>query len=490
MSSVIHPRTETTPSTEAYARPGEDRSSTTTLWFVAILLLAAGLRIFQVGAWDMWTDEVQTLWTSQSMEFKEGPMYRTAPVNFVLTGLVVRAGGASEVTARMVPLLAGILTVALCYLLFNGWVGRRAALFATLILALSLWHIFWSQTARHFSIQTLFITIGIYAFLRFWRDRRLGAAPILALLLIASLFVHSSSGFYLAALLAFLVIVGIARVRTAVLPETPPPPRRLLAIGIAAVAAPLILYVPVYLQVGSYLMENKVAWNVPGNILGSLAFYIPPYLAIPAVAGAAFLWWERNDLALLLGSLVVVPMVLVLVAANFTIASGAYCIASIIAIALLAGTACDRILTLAGPKLRVPTAILVSTIFISQCYDLAHYYTFYNGLKPRWKEVTEFIARNRGEAELVLAAEGDVAQFYLGREGVDWLGNVDRWRGDGDEGAAGIDGIWYAIYLEGDPAAPQAVIDEVRQSARLVTLFPLHYGAKDRTIALYYEALR
>lgn len=470
--------------------PPAGRARAAAFWFVAIVALAALLRLYHIGTWDMWTDEVQTLWTSQDMAFKEGPMYRTAPVNFYLTGLATRLLGTTEWAVRMVPLLSGITTVALCYLLFAPRVGRRAGLFATLTLTLSMWHVYWSQTARHFAVQTLLILIGLYAFLRFWREDKLSGALIAAAALLGSLFVHSSSGFYLLALLAFLATTWLHSIRTRVRPLRWSPSDRRALIGTLAVVLPLILYLPIYFQVGDYLMANKVAWNPPTNIVGSLAFYIPPYLALPALAGATCLWRERDDLGLLLAFLLAVPMILVTLASSVTIASGAYCLASTIAVALLVGVACDRLLSAAAQSGKAAMALLVSAIFLSQAYDLAHYYLYFNGLKPRWRAATELIRRDRAPSDLVFAAEGDVAQFYLGTEGVDWLGRIDHWREEGGTFPASVDGIWYALYTNDDPAASGAPLDSIRMNARLVALFPLHYGAKDRTIALYYQSLR
>ena len=74
---------------------------------IGLVLLAAGLRWYRLAEWDMWTDEVQTLWVSISGEFKEGPMYSTAPVNFWLTRLAVGIFGENELGVRFVPMVRG-----------------------------------------------------------------------------------------------------------------------------------------------------------------------------------------------------------------------------------------------------------------------------------------------------------------------------------------------------------------------------------------------
>ena len=97
------------------------------------------------------------------------------------------------------------------------------------------------------------------------------------------------------------------------------------------------------------------------------------------LAGALFLAAERDDLGLLLMLQIAVPVVLVTLASAMTIASNAYCLASMVSLSLLVGVACDRLLTLASRASRLaPAALLVSSIFVAQLYELAHYYTVYN----------------------------------------------------------------------------------------------------------------
>lgn len=472
---------------------GEETSRV--LWCLAIVAVGVALRLLGLGEWDMWTDEVQTLWVSQSGEFKEGPMYLTAPVNFFLTSWAVAWLGADALGARAVPFLAGSLTVALYFPLMRRWIGGRAALFGTLVLALSFWHVGWSQTARHFALGVLLLLAVLHGFLLYWREGRRGALAASAVLGFAALLTHLSSGFFLAGILAFLGFdwlrsrLGRHEGRRA---EDPVRGRR-RAWSMAAFGGMFLAYLPIYVWVGSYLLGNKVAWNPPFNILGSLAFYVSPLLALFAVAGIIYLLRERDDLWILLLCVGLLPPVLAATAAAVTISSGAYALPALLPVAALAGVAADRLLADGAQGAgRYGRAALVAALFLMQTYELAHYYLVWNGLKPRWEEATRYVEERRASGERLWADEGDVARYYVGSDWADWFGAYLEPREGESVGAEASRGAWFVLYQDPDRlrssyiGSPVRLRERIPERARVEAVYPLHYGAKDRTLVVYY----
>lgn len=460
-------------------------------WGLVILALGAALRAYRLGAWDMWTDEMNTLQTSAYGEWISGPMYRMAPINFFLTRATIAWLGPNELGVRIAPFVFGVLTIALTFVFARRWLGARAAVFAELVLTLSVWHVFWSQAGRHFSLQALLLLLMLHCFLYYWVDgRRWGLIATVALVA-ASLFTHSSASFYLAALLAFVAVDWIwSRVARGPRSAWSPDDRKHLVAG-SVLLATFVAYLPIYVQVGSYTLAHRVPWNPPWNIVGSLAFYVSPYVALPALAGAFWLMQSRRDLALLFLSFVVTPMVLVTCASAITIASGSYCLASMAVIAALVGVAADRLLQRAADGWeRWAAALLLGGVLLTQAYDCALYETFYHGLKPRWKDLCEYVQAHRGPSELVVADEGDVAQFYLGQGNASWFSAEQQAQlTHGDFPPTGVRGVWYGIYLTDSEILKKddATIRFLLDHARLARLFPVHYGAKDRTLALFYQ---
>jgi len=459
-------------------------------WLVAITAVAAVARAYGLVSRDLFTDEMATLFVARTGQQMFGPMYATAPINFFLTGLAVKLVGADELGIRILPMLFGVAAVVVLFFTASEWFNRRVGRLASLTLALSMWHVSWSQAGRHFALQVLLILLGIHWFMRYWEEPRLTRLAASAMLLFTALFVHSSSGFYVVAVIAFL---AVGYLRDELRPEgrhwtRAPYIRALLAYG-----AVLLLYLPIYVVVGSYLLQERTAWNPPWNIVGSLAFYLPPWLTLPALAGATFLAAERDRRWLLMVSLIVVPPTLLTAASAVTIASAAYCLASVVAIAVLVGVAADRLLERCHPGLqRIAAALVVSGVFLGLCYDLAMYDTSYNRLRPRWHDAARYIAGHRTAGEPVWAEEGDVMQYYLGRNGVDWLSRLVERRSDEPLGEACATGSWFVVHLTDSPILqlPTVFLRQLQAEARLARLLPAHYGPKDRTLAVFYLPCR
>lgn len=464
------------------------------LWGLLLVLVAgAAVRMLHLGTWDMWTDEVQTLRMARAGEFWFGPMYSTAPINFWLTGWTVDLLGADEIGLRAAPFLAGVLTLVLFYPAFRRWIGDRGAVLGTAVLALSFWHVAWSQTGRHFALQTLWVLGAIWGFLRYREAGRRSALVLTAVFLLGALFTHSSSGFYVVALLA---VVALDAIRELSSDETSGQglgtlrSRTKMAGGV--LLGLIVIYLPIYFGVGAFLLEARSAWNPPWNIVGSLGFYVTPVVVAFAAGGTFFLWRRDRGVALTLVSVAIVPLVLLTVASGITIASSAYCLPSMLAFAALAGAGCEGLLRATSERRAafLGSAAIVAALFAVQATDLVEYHFFQNGLKPRWTEATDYVREHREPGERVWAAEGDVAEYYLGEEDVGWLGEYRT--GADSLPRSATDGTWFIVYLRERPdlgamTSPALRAEEFPEGGEFRALFPVHYGPKNRTLVVLYR---
>jgi dolichyl-phosphate-mannose-protein mannosyltransferase len=169
------------------------------LYLAIITVLAGGMRLYQLGDYSLWEDELFSVRSAASLD-KEQLSKRIGQLptrlSLTLDGADLskvnwdnvaswRSLGVEPFGARLGPCLIGILSIPLL-----GWAGRRllgdrASLIAALLLTVSPWHLFWSQAARFYTLQFLFYNLALIWYLRCCRERssRLAAMAGLALVL-------------------------------------------------------------------------------------------------------------------------------------------------------------------------------------------------------------------------------------------------------------------------------------------------------------------
>lgn len=183
----------------------------------------------------LWYDEI---WSTRVKVGSLGALVRTVIVdihppayNTMMYGWIAIFGD-SELSVRIVPLLAGLGTIALLPALGGVLATRRAGWIAAVLLILSPVHIWYSQEARHYSVLMLCAVLLplLYFSLEHARARRMRQIGFVALACLLPL-IH----YY--GILLVLAVACIAQLR-----------RRnravaLLALGVASVALGLLLLV-------------------------------------------------------------------------------------------------------------------------------------------------------------------------------------------------------------------------------------------------------
>lgn len=145
----------------------------TTLVVAAILLLAFALRLYRLADSNIWWDEGWSVWLARQ-DFWSIALRTAAdehpPLHYLLLHFWDAIVGESAFTVRFSSLAFATLTVALLYRIgksmANGWLGLLAAL----LLAVSRFHIWWSQEIKMYSLASLLSLLSLYLFLRLLRD--------------------------------------------------------------------------------------------------------------------------------------------------------------------------------------------------------------------------------------------------------------------------------------------------------------------------------
>jgi len=134
------------------------------------LLLGFALRIYTFDRKSLWIDEIHTFNDSrdgikdQLKYYKENPTYLHPPLFFVLTHSFYPFAK-PERDLRIIPLLFGILSIAMFYLLSRQF-SPNIAIPCTLSLTFMTYHIYLSQNGRPYSLIMFAGMAGLYFFIR------------------------------------------------------------------------------------------------------------------------------------------------------------------------------------------------------------------------------------------------------------------------------------------------------------------------------------
>ncbi len=210
----------------------ESRLSTRQL-IVILTLCAFGLRLLLLGSKSLWLDEVNgmrvalvgqaSLWAGQS-EGYHPPLYYWLLERWL-------SFGDSEFTLRMSSVLAGVGSVWVGSLLGMAWFGRKVALTATALLAVSPILVWYSQELRPYTLMGLLGLIIMLAATKLLTEKSLPYALLLIASMTAILYLHYF-GFLFIPLQLFLFVILLAAGRT----TWQALPRLLVAMGLSIVA--------------------------------------------------------------------------------------------------------------------------------------------------------------------------------------------------------------------------------------------------------------
>jgi hypothetical protein len=148
---------------------------------LAILLLAAALRLSTLGLQSFWYDEaftpVHVLRASLGATMHNVVhTENTPPLWYVLEWGFSRVLGTGAVALRMLSALAGIATVAVAWAIGSELAGRRAATITAMLVAVNPLFVWYSQEARAYALFVFTASLALLCFLRVMRaptNRRL-----------------------------------------------------------------------------------------------------------------------------------------------------------------------------------------------------------------------------------------------------------------------------------------------------------------------------
>ncbi len=425
IDAVPERRTESRSITHVAVTDGARPPAFTTQQLVlltGITLVATILRLYKLGEWSLWVDEAHTFRdaVAPSASFWESDL-RNYPLSFLmLRGLFSLGMPTSEGWLRLPFVFFGIMSVPALAILGRIMVGRRAALLAALLLAVSPWHIFWSQNARSYSVVLFFVLIAAGAFY----DGMLRRSPVymivgLAITVVAGLF-HPSAYILLGGLAAF----GFIAFRDPELPKS----RALKWLPVISLGV-LAVIVFVLLPLLERIHQGKAEFSLM-HLVQTMVFFVRTPLIVAAIGGMLLLFERRHLAAPFLLCWVAVPVVvLAILATGIVKVTAQYAFYTLPAFCLLAAVVVRALADgvkgegFRGTLLRVvPLGILL----LDMAGQSVLYFDKYYGERPRWREAAEFVMSQQGAYKRVLTTNGPSLTYYMNVGGFDGISTVDR----------------------------------------------------------------
>lgn len=191
-------------------------SNRTRLTLLFILLLACGLRVYDLDSQSIWYDEGLSLYLAQQSPAQAIALSATTdhpPLHALLLGAWLRLAGESDFVVRFLSVVCGVLVVALTFVL-GRMIDQRAGLIAAFLLAIAPFAVYYSQETRGYMLLTaltLAATLAAARLINGDRRRRIWIAYLATM--VAALYTHYFATFTWAALFFGFCIAHLARRR-------------------------------------------------------------------------------------------------------------------------------------------------------------------------------------------------------------------------------------------------------------------------------------
>lgn len=462
---------------------GSTASAKRTALVLALLaLLAAALRFWRLGDWSFWADEVATLRDAQGLS-----RVITYPVGYALIGFAVRLFGSNEFAARLVPAVAGTISVPALYLIGRKLFSERAAILSAVLLAVSSYHIFFSQEARYYTLMMLLSMLAMWcAFVGLERNSRkwlIGAVLLLAL----AGWTHWTAGLALPAPALYALWRSRKKGR----------PAGIRWSNLAILFAP---FVAVGILFARSILSFLAGWQAKsGFSIGRCALtaakladrYEPAALICAAVA-AWMLLQQRDRRGKWLLSWALAPSALVILFVGFAEGGSRFALVALPAFLLLAGKGLDILIRYAADDRRKVAWLLAGVVILSLGLKDALYFTVERGQRPRWREAAEYLrspAHAEGAPLIMTAAPAgpEALTFYLGRPGPERPVAVESKPMDLAElQQQPRDRVCYVIVEQTSNARPAPdLLKFLEENGALVKSFPLKVRFLDYSLRIY-----
>ncbi len=232
---------------------------------IAVMTLALATRIFHVGDRVLWFDEAVSLLVAKASvpDILAAAQDDThSPFYYLILHFLPRG----ELAARAFSVACGVLTVALVFLIGRRVGGNVAGAISAVLMALSPLHVWYSQEARMYALQTLLVTVSWWLLFLALDSRCWRCWTAYAVATALSLYAQYTSAFVLVAQWLFVIVFRRQALRPWVLAQA----------GVALLFAPCVPLFMHHLVGGTFgFWLGKFSWADPPRFFALLSGTIP-----------------------------------------------------------------------------------------------------------------------------------------------------------------------------------------------------------------------
>ena len=408
------------------------------LLLCGILLLGLLLRLYNLGAFDYWQDEIFNLIKAEHLYevlFSGNIVSNHPPLYAILVTLWCKLGlDASEGLMRTLPMLLGLLGIFAAYVAGKAFYNAKAGLLCAFLLAISPFHIHHSQELKVYILGPLAGTLAVYTLYRAVQQNTWKHWLLYALAAATACYSELFLGPVLVGInLWFLLHCKVYK-------------GRLLRwfVGNLIGAALFLPYLPIMVLKSKAIMIDLSNWWVPRPNLVSIAFYFktlafgysdtaPLFHIATALFGLlfcigiyyAFRHNRRNALLLLCWSLL--PLLQVFIISQFT--QSIFLVRSMIPYAIPCYLlVAIGITSLPIPRLRLSLIAIFTALILLPLVQQYHgeypltEFPHRPGVHPplRYRAAADYINTHWQEGDILIHASGDpsfLPLYYYGLRG-------------------------------------------------------------------------
>lgn len=394
------------------------------LWIVAATILAAGLRLHNLGKASLWIDEVYTVLACTDLS----TMHRSKVLGYLPTYAALYAAGidpptlgetsawagrgVNEWLARIGACAIGIATIPLVGLASRRMLGATAAGFVAALLAVNPWHIYWSQAARFYTLEFLFYTLSlIFYFTATQRGSR--ARFVLAMAMFVLAFLSQPPAVVILAVFGADWAISFLRRE----------PVRLglfewcagtIAVGLCALLLKLDVSDAPEQWSRFVAFAQPQASHPPHKFAAGVVYIAGPALVVAAVGTAWSIRTSRTRLAWYLLLAAALPVILFAIWSVRNAVGSRYAFVCLFGLVGLAAVGAERLYAMLSRRAGVlagltPLAVLAA----APAPTLLSYYTTGHGFHPRWREAFDAVRKELRPDDVVSVRHPLLGAYYL-----------------------------------------------------------------------------